>query len=143
MWKAFKELKAMGWISGNLPKMICVQAEGCAPLVRAFERGERRADVWKNAETVATGIRVPKALGDFLVLDAVRESGGYALSVTDEAICNAQHDIATKAGFLMCPEGAATAAALKQSLSEGLVEPGSSAVLFNCATGLKYLGPES
>ena len=139
MWKAFKELKAMGWLSGDLPKMICVQAEGCAPLVRAFERGDRRADVWENAETVAAGIRVPKALGDFLVLDAVRESGGYALSVSDDAIRAAQHDIATKTGFLMCPEGAATAAALKRSLTEGLMEPGASTVLFNCATGLKYL----
>ena len=139
MWKAFKELKAMGWLSGDLPKMICVQAEGCAPLVRAFERGDRRADVWENAETVAAGIRVPKALGDFLVLDAVRESGGYALSVSDDAIRAVQHDIATKTGFLMCPEGAATAAALKQSLTEGLMEPDASTVLFNCATGLKYL----
>ena len=132
----------MGWLSGDLPKMICVQAEGCAPLVRAFERGDRRADVWENAETVAAGIRVPKALGDFLVLDAVRESDGYALSVSDQAICDAQHDIATKTGFLMCPEGAATAAALKRSLTEGLVEPGASTVLFNCATGLKYLDLE-
>ncbi|MEK9819482.1 MAG: threonine synthase [Pseudomonadales bacterium] len=139
MWKAFKELQALGWIEGELPKMICVQAEGCAPLVNAFEQHQKHAETWENARTVAAGIRVPKAIGDFLVLDAVRESAGFAISVSDPAIIEARDRIARRTGFLMCPEGAATAAALQKAQHLGLIEPASRVVLFNCATGLKYL----
>src|SRR5438309_7785503 len=138
MWKAFAELEAIGFIGAKRPRMIAVQAAGCAPMVRAFEAGEEHAPRWENAHTIASGIRVPQAVGDFLILRAVRESGGFAIAVTDEAITAALDEAAREEGFLMCPEGAATYAAYKQSLADGRVRRSERAVLFNCATGLKY-----
>lgn len=142
MWKAFAELKALGWIDGPLPKMVAVQAEGCAPIVKAFEENTRHAELWQDAHTVAAGIRVPVAVGDFLILDAVRESGGFALAVSDDDIVDAQHRVAREEGLLLCPEGAATIAAWEAAKAKGLIDGSEHAVAFNCATGLKYPMPE-
>ena len=141
MWKAFAELQALGWISGNLPRMIAVQATGCAPIVKAFDDGEEHAPLWQNAHTVAAGIRVPIAVGDFLILRAVRESGGTAIAVEDDHIMQIRNDIAREDGILLCPEGAATAAAYQLAMEQGLVSADETAILFNCATGLKYPMP--
>lgn len=138
MWKAFAELEAIGWIGSKRPRMVAVQAEGCAPIVKAFEEGARHAELWQDAHTIAAGIRVPAAVGDFLILDAVRESEGFAVAVSDEAINAAHQDCAKTEGILLCPEGAATLAALKQELASGRIRPDENVVLFNCATGLKY-----
>jgi len=138
MWKAFTELEAIGFIGKKRPRMVAVQAAGCAPIVRAYEAGEEHALRWENAHTIAAGIRVPQAVGDFLILRAVRESGGFAIAVTDAAITAALEEVAREEGLLMCPEGAATYAAYKQSLADGRIRHDERAVLFNCATGLKY-----
>ena len=138
MWKAFAELEAIGFIGAKRPRMVAVQAAGCAPMVRAYERGEEHAARWENAHTIAAGIRVPQALGDFLILRAVRESSGFAIAVDDKAIAAGLDEVARTEGFLMCPEGAATYAALKQALGDGRIRREERAVLFNCATGLKY-----
>ena len=138
MWKAFNELKQIGWIDGPLPRMVAVQASGCAPMVQAYDAGEEFATLWQDAHTVAAGIRVPAAVGDFLILRAVRESQGFATAVDDQAILAAREKAATEEGFLMCPEGAATLAAYHQEVANGRISPDESAVLFNCATGLKY-----
>jgi threonine synthase len=138
MWKAFAELEAIGFIGRKRPRMVAVQAAGCAPMVRAFEAGVEHAPRWENAQTIASGIRVPQAVGDFLILRAVRESGGFAIAVADDAISAALDELARTEGFLMCPEGAATYAAYKQSLADGRVARHERTVLFNCATGLKY-----
>jgi threonine synthase len=138
MWKAFAELEAIGFIRKKRPRMVAVQASGCAPMVRAYEAGVEHAARWENAHTIASGIRVPQAVGDFLILRAVRESGGFAIAVTDEAITQALEEAAREEGFLLCPEGAATYAAYKQSLADGRVKNSEQALLFNCATGLKY-----
>ena len=138
MWKAFDELEALGWIGSKRPRMYAVQASGCAPIVRAFEAGEEHAERWDDAATVAAGIRVPKAVGDFLILRAVRASGGAALAVGDPAILAAVDSCAKKDGLLLCPEGGATLAAYHQALAGGLVDEDERVVLFNCATGLKY-----
>ncbi|MGF1612121.1 MAG: threonine synthase, partial [Kiloniellales bacterium] len=108
MWKAFAELEAVGWIGPKRPRMVAVQAAGCAPIVKAFEAGEEHAPLWQNARTVAAGIRVPVAVGDFLILRAVRESGGFAIAVDDDAILAARDEAAREEGLLLCPEGAAT-----------------------------------
>lgn len=142
MWKAFEELEAIGFIGSKRPKMIAVQAAGCAPIVRAFEGNERHAKLWENAHTVAAGIRVPAAIGDFLILDAVRNSSGFAMAVEDAAITSALNEVAKQEGFLMCPEGAATYAAYKQALAEGKVKKSDRVVLWNCAAGLKYPMPD-
>ena len=138
MWKAFAELEELGWIGPERPRMYAVQAAGCAPIVRAFEAGEEFAERWEDAHTVAAGIRVPKAVGDFLILRAVRESGGMAVAVGDPAILRAVSDCAERDGLLLCPEGGATLAAYRSALAAGWVEPEDEVVLFNCATGLKY-----
>jgi threonine synthase len=138
MWKAFAELEAIGFIGKKRPRMVAVQAAGCAPMVRAYEQGEEHAPRWENAHTIASGIRVPQAVGDFLILRAVRESNGYAVAVDDDAINAALDEAAREDGFLMCPEGAATYAAWKQGLADGRIRRDERAVLFNCATGLKY-----
>jgi threonine synthase len=138
MWKAFQELQEIGWLTGKLPRMVAVQASGCAPIVKAFEAGTEHAELWKNAHTVAAGIRVPVAIGDFLILRAVRESGGFATTVSDQSILAAREEVALREGFLMCPEGAATYAAWKQELARGRISPDDNVVLFNCASGLKY-----
>ncbi|MBY0583090.1 MAG: threonine synthase [Sphingomonas sp.] len=141
MWKAFDELEKLGWIGPERPRMYAVQSSGCAPIVRAFEAGEEHAERWEDAATIAAGIRVPRAVGDFLILRAVRESGGKALAVGDPAIIKAVEQCARKEGLLLCPEGGATLAAYRQALNTGLVDEDETAVLFNCATGLKYPMP--
>jgi threonine synthase len=120
MWKAFNELKSIGWLTGKLPRMVVVQAAGCAPIVKAYQEGTKHAELWPNAHTLASGIRVPVAVGDFLMLNAVRESDGFATTVTDEAIQSALDEVARKEGFLMCPEGAATYAAWKEAVKNGM-----------------------
>ena len=141
MWKAFAELEAIGWIGSERPRMVAVQASGCAPIVKAYEAGEEHAELWTDAHTVAAGIRVPVAIGDFLILRAVRESGGFAIAVPDEETMAARDEVARKEGLLLCPEGAATFAAYQQALKDGRVGPQDRCVLFNCATGLKYPMP--
>jgi threonine synthase len=138
MWKAFDELERLGWIGSERPKMFAVQASGCAPIVRAWEEGTEHAERWEDAHTVAAGIRVPKAVGDFLVLRAVRESGGRAMAVGDPAILQATADCAARDGLLLCPEGGATLAAWREAVKQGWVDTEDEVVLFNCATGLKY-----
>ena len=139
MWKAFAELEAIGWIGPERPRMVAVQASGCAPIVRAFDAGAEHAELWQNAHTVAAGIRVPGAIGDFLMLRALRESGGFAIAVDDDAIIAARNAVAANEGLLMCPEGAATYAAYQRALGDGRITRSERVVLFNCATGLKYL----
>ena len=138
MWKAFDELEAIGLIGPERPRMIAIQAEGCAPIVRAFEAGEEFATRWDGAATIATGIRVPKAVGDFLILRAVRESGGAALAVSEEAIIEAVRDAAHDDGFLLCPEGGAVLAGWRLALELRLVGKDERVLLFNCANGNKY-----
>jgi len=138
MWKAFAELQAIGWIGQKLPRMVAVQASGCAPMVKAWEDGVEHAPRWENAHTVASGIRVPQAVGDFLILRAVRESNGFAIAVDDKAITEALDRTAKEDGFLLCPEGAATVAAYEQALADGRINKTDRVVLFNCASGLKY-----
>lgn len=141
MWKAFDELEKLGWIGPERPRMYAVQSSGCAPIVRAFEAGEEHAERWEDAATIAAGIRVPRAVGDFLILRAVRDSGGKAMAVGDPAIIKAVEQCARKEGLLLCPEGGATLAAYRQALNTGLIDEDETAVLFNCATGLKYPMP--
>jgi threonine synthase len=138
MWKAFAELEAMGLTGAERPRMVAVQAAGCAPIVRAFHEGKEHAERWENASTRAAGIRVPRAIGDFLILRAVRESGGFAMAVEEEALLDATERCAREEGVLLCPEGGATLAAWHQAVAQGLVGRDERAVLFNCATGLKY-----
>ncbi|MEE4360986.1 MAG: threonine synthase [Pseudomonadales bacterium] len=141
MWKAFAELEALGWIGAKRPRMVAVQAEGCAPIVKAWQAGARHAELEVGAHTVAAGIRVPAAIGDFLILDAVRESDGFAIAVSDAALLEARDRVAGESGMLLCPEGAATFAAWERAVAEGLVDRQARALLFNCATGLKYPMP--
>ena len=143
MWKAFAELEAIGWIGPKRPRMVVVQASGCAPMVKAWKEGVEHAPRWPDAHTFAAGIRVPQAVGDFLILRAVRESGGFAIAVSDQAIAEAWREVATEEGLLLCPETAATYAAYKQALAEGRILPADQVVLFNCASGLKYPMPEA
>ena len=138
MWKAFRELEVIGLIDARRPRMIAVQASGCAPIVRAFENGEKHATRWDNAATVASGIRVPAAIGDFLILSAVRESGGFAVAVDDDDILARRKDVAEHEGLLLCPEGAATYAAYRKALGEKRIKATDRVILFNCASGLKY-----
>jgi threonine synthase len=142
MWKAFDELEAVGLIGSKRPRMYAVQAEGCAPIVRAFEQGNEFAERWEHAATVATGIRVPKAVGDFLILRAVRESGGAGIAVAEDAIQQAVEDAARDDGFLLCPEGGAVLAAWRKALEAGLVGKDERVLLFNCANGNKYPLPD-
>jgi threonine synthase len=139
MWKAFDELEALGWIGARRPKMIAVQAEGCQPMVRAFDSGEARSQAWENASTVAAGLRVPKPLGDFLILDAVRASGGTALAVTDGELLDAGIRLAREEGVFAAPEGAACVAALEKLLASGFLKAADRIVIYNTGAGLKYL----
>jgi threonine synthase len=141
MWKAFQELREIGWIDGPLPRMVAVQSTGCAPIVRAFDAGATHAERWENASTIASGIRVPAAIGDFLILTALRDSGGFAIAVDDESILDSQQAVARRQGLLLSPEGAATHAAMTASVESGLIDPAERAVLFNCGSGLKYPMP--
>jgi len=143
MWKAFEELKELGWLAGNLPKMIAIQSKGCAPIVNAFNNGLDHAPLWDNAQTAASGIRVPVAIGDFLILDAIRQSNGCALAVEDEHIINTRDMISKEDGLLLCPEGAATAAGYQIALERKIINENEKVVIFNCASGLKYPMPAS
>ena len=138
MWKVFDELEELGWIGSERPRMVSVQAEGCAPIVKAYEEGLKESSFFQNAETKASGLRVPKALGDFLVLNAARDSGGKCISVSDDELMKGVSDIAKHEGMFACPEGAATYAALKKMLAEGSVDKSERVVLFNTGSGLKY-----
>ena len=139
MWKAFAEMGKLGWISEKRPRMVSVQASGCAPIVRAWEAGEEAATPWEGARTVASGLRVPGAVGDFLLLRASRDSGGCALSVTDEELLQGVTEMAAYTGIFAAPEGGATLACLKKMVERGLVDADDQVVLFNTGTGLKYL----
>ncbi|PYV42314.1 MAG: threonine synthase [Acidobacteria bacterium] len=139
MWKAFDEMEQMGWIDSRRPRMVTVQAAGCAPIVRAFEQNEASAQEWLGASTLAAGLRVPKAIGDFMVLNILRESGGCAVAVTDEEMMEDIRVVGRSEGLFMSPEGSATFSALKKLLASGLVAPDEEVVLFNTASGLKYL----
>jgi threonine synthase len=139
MWKAFDEMQQMGWIGPKRPRMISVQSSTCAPIVRAFETGERFAEEFENAETVASGLRVPKAIGDFLILDAIRASGGTAIAVTDNELIEAVREIGAAEGIFCAPEGAACLPALRKLVDNGQVHEGETIVLFNTGSGIKYL----
>jgi len=139
MWKAFDEMQKMGWIGSKRPRMISVQSTTCAPIVRAFEKGERFADEFENASTVASGLRVPKAIGDFLILDAIRASGGTAIAVTDAELTAAVAEIGAVTGIFCAPEGAACLPALRKLIDVGQVNSGETVVLFNTGSGIKYL----
>jgi threonine synthase len=141
MWKAFDELEALGWISSARPRMVAAQSTGCAPIVRAFEQGQRHAQRWQDARTIAAGIRVPSAIADFMILDVLTESGGWAEAVSDELIEAAQSKVARSNGLLMCPEGAATYAVYEAARARGDIAADERVVLFNCATGIKYPMP--
>ena len=138
MWKVFDELEELGWIGSERPRMVSVQASGCAPIPKAYEEGKEESEFWEGAETLAAGLRVPHALGDFLILRAVRESGGSALAVDDDEIMDAVGLMARSEGLFACPEGAATLAALKHLINGGDVDRDERVVLFNTGSGLKY-----
>ncbi|MFB3154005.1 MAG: threonine synthase [Candidatus Acidiferrales bacterium] len=139
MWKAFDEMEALGWIGSERPKMISVQASGCAPIVRAFEQHKPESEPWKDAATIAAGLRVPKALGDFLVLDAIYRSGGAAVATTDDEILAGVRTLAQLEGIFACPEGGAVIAALPKLLERGVVKGEDTMILFNTGTAMKYL----
>jgi threonine synthase len=139
MWKAFDEMQELGWIDEKRPRMISVQAEGCAPIVRAFEKGEPNAGEFQNAATIASGLRVPKAIGDFLILDAIRDSKGAAIAVTDEELIAGAREIARREGIFAAPEGGACLPALRKLIDRGKVKLGERVVLFNTGSGIKYL----
>jgi threonine synthase len=139
MWKAFDEMEQMGWIGSKRPRMVTVQAAGCAPIVRAFEEGKRFADEFPNAHTTASGLRVPRAIGDFMILDALRASGGTAIAVTDEELIAATKEIGSAEGIFCAPEGAACLPALKKLMADGSVKSDDRVVLFNTGSGVKYL----
>lgn len=139
MWKAFDEMEQIGWIDSKRPRMVTVQASGCAPIVQAFEEGKRFADEFPDAATVASGLRVPRAIGDFMILDALRESGGTAVAVTDEELLAATREIGAAEGIFCAPEGAACLPALRKLLESGDVHRSEQVVLFNTGAGVKYL----
>jgi len=140
MWKAFNELEEIGWIDQNeLPKMIPVQSEGCAPIVEAVEQGKEESQRWEDPDTIADGIQVPKAFGDKLILEAVYESGGTAVSVSDENILESSKELGETEGVFACPEGSATLAGAKKLLEEGFIERDEKVLLYNTGTGLKYI----
>jgi threonine synthase len=138
MWKAFEEMERLGWIGSRRPKMIAVQAEGCQPVVRAFEAGEQTTVPYENAHTVAAGLRVPKPLGDFLILDAIRSSRGTAIAVSDEEMLDAGIGLASDEGIYAAPEGAACIAALQKLLATGFLSATDRIVIYNTGSGLKY-----
>jgi threonine synthase len=140
MWKAFAELERIGWVKPQQrPRMVTVQAEGCAPIVRAFAQGTEKAQPWEHAATVADGLRVPRAIGDFLVLRAIRESGGSALAVSDEALVRGMLEIGRRQGISAAPEGGAALAAIERLVADGAIKPQETVVLFNTGGALKYL----
>jgi len=138
MWKAFSEMEQLGWIGSDRPRMVTVQSTGCAPMVRAFETGAEFAEPWVDAQTIAEGLRVPAAVGDFLILDALRQSGGTAVAVSDEDIRRETNALGKIQGIFACPEGGATLAALKRLREEGWIKDHETVVLFNTGSGHKY-----
>jgi threonine synthase len=138
MWKVFQELRELGWISDHMPRMVSVQATGCDPITRAFESGSETADFFENAETIAAGLRVPKAFGDALILKALKESEGVAVSVSDDEMVDSIRELAGAEGLFVCPEGAATWSALKSLRDKGEIRADDKTVLFNTGSGLKY-----
>jgi threonine synthase len=139
MWKAFEELEALGWIEGARPRMVSVQSSGCAPIVKAFNENQINAEPWQNAQTVASGLRVPQAVGDFLILQAIRESGGTALSVSDDDMLAEIPRVGKAEGIFFCPEGAACVAALRRLVENRRISPADEVLIFNTASGRKYL----
>ncbi len=139
MWKAFEELEELGWIGSKRPKMIAVQAEGCQPIVRAFERGDTQSEFWQGASTVAAGLRVPKPLGDVMTLRALKASGGTAIAVPDSEIISAGVELALLEGIFAAPEGAACAAAVRKLIATGFLSPKERIVIYNTGSGLKYI----
>ena len=138
-WKAFDEMEQLGWIDSRRPRIFSVQAETCAPIVRAFNEGAEFAEPWENARTIAGGLRVPAAIGDYLMLTALRESGGGGVTVTDQEMLDWMREIASLEGLLVCPEGAATAAAASKLIADGTLAPDDTVLLLNTGSGLKYL----
>ena len=138
IWKAFKELKELGWIKNNVPKLIAVQAEGCSPIVKAFNEGAIASEFFENASSIAGGIRVPKALGDFLVLDAIRESKGTAVEVKDSELLESLNLLAKTEGLFICPEGATLVAAVEKLVKSDFLKPDDKIVILNTGSGLKY-----
>jgi threonine synthase len=138
MWKAFDEMEKLGWIGPKRPRMVTVQSDGCAPMVKAFREGEEFATPWEGAKTVADGVRVPAAVGDFLILRALRESGGTAVAVSDGEMIEGSNAIARNEGIFACPEGGATLAAFNRLRKDGWIKDGEKVVLFNTGSGLKY-----
>lgn len=143
MWKAFDELGALGWIGPKRPRMVCVQSSGCAPLVRAWEEGARHARRWDDVQTYASGFKAPQSVGDFIVLDIIKASSGFGITVTDEEIVEAQKDMGRTEGILLCPEGAGCYAAWRKAIAEGRIGRHERALIFDTATGLKYPMPEA
>ena len=139
MWKAFQEMRQLGWLNAKQPRMVSVQADGCAPVVRAFEQGKPRCEPWSQASTLAAGLRVPRAIGDFLILEILRQSGGTAVAVTDREMLDEARTMGRSEGLFVCPEGGATLAALKKLIQSRFVRPSDEVVLFNTGSGLKYL----
>ncbi len=139
MWKAFDEMEKLGWIGAKRPRMVSVQSAGCAPIVRAFHRGDRAAEPWQDARTIASGLRVPRAIGDFLILQALRESHGTAVAVDEDDIVDAIRMCGRLEGLFLCPEGAACLPAVRQLVRDGWIKPDETVVVFNTGTGLKYL----
>ncbi len=140
MWKAFNELEELGWLNDTKrPRMVSVQAEGCAPVIKAFNSGASFCDFWLGAQTMASGLRVPKSFADRLILANIRESAGTAVAVSDSAILEAQKSLAAQEGIFAAPEGAATLAALKELVAQKWIEPDERVVIFNTGSGLKYL----
>lgn len=140
MWKAFAELEALGWLENTRrPRMVAVQAEGCAPVIKAFEEGAERCEFWPDAHTLASGLRVPRSFADALILEDIRASNGTAVAVSDQAILDAQKQLGASEGIFAAPEGAATLAALHKLVGQGWVKPEERIVLFNTGSGLKYL----
>jgi threonine synthase len=139
MWKAFDEMEALGWLDTKRPRMFAVQASGCAPIVRAFDTGQNFASEFAGAHTIASGLRVPKAIGDFLILKILRQSNGGAISIDDDEMICAARDVGSKEGLFFCPEAAACFAALKQLCALGKIAAGESVVIFNTGSGIKYV----
>jgi len=139
MWKAFGELEELGWIGGARPRMVSVQASGCAPIVKAFDENKATAEPWQNAHTVASGLRVAQAVGDFLMLQIIRDSQGTALSASDDEMLGEIPRVGKAEGIFFCPEGAACVAALRRLVDNGWIKPDDEVLMFNTASGLKYL----
>jgi len=139
MWKAFDEMQQLGWIGSERPKMVTVQSAGCAPIVKAWDEGKSTSEMWPNAATSASGLRVPKAYGDYLILDILKKSHGTAVAVSDDEIMDALHRWASMEGIFAAPEGAAALAAYRKLRASGFFSESDQVVLFNTGTGLKYL----